>query len=285
VEGRGDRCRDEAVLVQTPRGALVGMLHLPESAAHVRGVVFCDAFGEERKSSALVMARLARAIASAGFPVLRFDYYGCGDSEGDFVDATVRTRLEDIGLAAAFLRERTGVRDLCLLGLRLGGTLAAQAAELASGGRDYAGLVLIEPITDGRAYFGGELRRKLVRQMLTDGRSGASRQELLERLGCDDAVLDMDGFAVSGSTYRELTALGIRKEGVSFAGPVLICQVHFNDKPKPELEAACEAYRSAGAQVEFLRLVLPPFWSRIEVILAPELNQAVRSWLTAHILP
>jgi len=278
------QCRDQAVLIETPRGALVGMLHLPEGSGSRTGLVFCDAFGEERKSSALVMARLARAVASAGYPALRFDYYGCGDSEGDFADATVRTRLEDITLASAFLRERTGVRDVCLLGLRLGGTLAARAVEPASGRQHYAGLVLIEPVTDGAAYFGGELRRKLVRQMLTDGRGGASRQEMLKRLEDDNAVLDMDGFAVRGSTYRELTALGIRKEDVSFAGPVLICQVHFNDRPKPELEAACAAYQSAGAQVEFSKLVLPPFWSRIEVILAGELNAAIVSWLKARVL-
>jgi exosortase A-associated hydrolase 2 len=267
---------DKAVVMQTPRGALVGMLHVPGGATAGTGVVFCDPFGEERKSAALVMARLARAVAAAGFPALRFDYYGCGDSEGEFVDATVRSRLDDIRSAAGFLGERTGVGGICLLGLRLGGTLASLAASELS---DCAGLVLIEPVADGAAYFGGELRRKLVRQMITEGRGGASREEILKGLERDDAVLDMDGFGVRGATYRELTALGIRKGEVRFGGPVLVCQVHFNEKPEPELEAACEAYRAAGAQVDLHRLVLAPFWNRLEVILAPELNAAVVSWL------
>ncbi|MCK4375582.1 MAG: alpha/beta hydrolase, partial [Candidatus Brocadiae bacterium] len=120
---------DEQVSIRTPRGALLGMLHLPAGEAAGPAVVFCNAFGEERKSSALAMARLARAAAGAGFPSLRFDYYGCGDSEGDFVEATVRSRLDDIVRAAGFLRERTGAEEVCLLGLRLGGTLAARAAE------------------------------------------------------------------------------------------------------------------------------------------------------------
>lgn len=267
---------DEQVSIRTPRGALLGMLHLPAGEAAGPAVVLCNAFGEERKSSALAMARLARAAAGAGFPSLRFDYYGCGDSEGDFVEATVRSRLDDIVHAAGFLRERTGAEEVCLLGLRLGGTLAARAAEELA---DCAGLVLIEPVTDGAAYFGGELRRKLLRQMLTSGRTTASRAGMLKELERDDAVLDVDGFAVRGSTYRELTALGIRAGEVSFAGRVLICQVHFNERPKPELEAACDAYRRAGARVEFCPLVLPPFWSRIEVTLAPELNAAVARWL------
>ena len=273
------QCTDEPVVLSGPSGALAGMLHLPVGPASAAGVVFCNPFGEERKSSALVMARLARAVAEAGFPALRFDYYGCGDSEGEFVEATVRSRLSDLLFAAGWLKERTAVRAVVLLGLRLGGTLAARAADELSA---CAGLILAEPITDGAEYFGGELRRKLLRQMLTEGRGRGSCAEMLRELESDEAVLDLDGFAVPGSTYRELKALGIRAGEVRFAGPVLICQVHFNARPKAELEAACEAYRQAGAQVEFRILVLPPFWSRIEVILAPELNTAVASWLQAQ---
>ena len=269
---------DEQVLIETRRGTLVGMLHAPEAEARPTAALFCHAFGEERKSSALAMARLARAVARAGFPALRFDYYGCGDSEGEFADATVGTRLEDIATAAAFLRRRTEAEGVCLLGLRLGATLAARAAERLA---DCAGLVLVEPVTDGAAYFGGELRRKLVRRMMTEGRGDASPAEMLRRLERDDAVLDLDGFAVRGPTYKELAALGIRAGEVSFAGPVLVVQVHFKDRPKPELEAACAAYREAGARVAFHRLVLPPFWNRIEVILAPELEAAVTQWLLA----
>jgi exosortase A-associated hydrolase 2 len=271
---------DKQVLIETPRGTLVGMLHLPGQAPAATGIVFCHAFGEERKSSALVMARLARAVAAAGLPALRFDCSGCGDSEGEFVDATVESRLEDIATAVAFLRERAGGGRVALLGLRLGATLAALAAERIS---DCAGLALIEPIADARAYLGGEMRRKLLRQMLTDGRAGASRAEMLAELERDDAVLDMDGFAIRGSTYKALTALGIRSGEVAFTGPVLVCQVHFKEDVRPDIEAACEAYRAAGAQVQRECIVLPPFWSRIEVGLAPELEAAVAAWLPALI--
>jgi exosortase A-associated hydrolase 2 len=264
---------DEQLVIETRRGALVGMLHRPERDARPEAaVLFCHAFGEERKSSALTMARLARAVAGAGLPALRFDYYGCGDSEGEFADATVASRLDDVPDAARFLQERTGAANVLLLGLRLGATLAALAAE---GLPDCAGLVLIEPIMGGAAYFGRELRRRLVRRMMTDGRAEEAAEP------AEDELLDLDGFAVRPATYRELRALGIRAGQVAFAGPVLVVQVHFKEGPKPELEAACNAYRQAGAPVAFRRLVLPPFWNRIEVILAPELDAAVTSWLCA----
>jgi len=272
--------RDEPVLLDGPRGRLVGMLHRPPVDDGRRpGVLFCNAFGEERKSSALTMARLARAAARAGFPALRFDYYGCGDSEGEFVEADVETRLADIRTAAGFLRERCGRADLCLLGLRLGGALAAAAAvEMAH----CAGLVLIEPITDGERYLGGELKRRLVRRMMTGAGRGAGRRELQDKIESDSAVLDMDGFALRGAAYKQIARLGIRAGEVRCDGPVLVCQVHFNDRPKAELEAACAAYREAGAAVEFRALVLPPLWSRVDVTVAPELDSAVTEWLAAR---
>jgi exosortase A-associated hydrolase 2 len=274
----GTRPADVPLTIATERGALAGMLH-PVAAEVPAGVVFCHAFAEERKSSALTMARLARAVAEAGLPVLRFDYRGCGDSEGDFVDATVAGRLADIGRAAAELRERTGVERVCLLGLRLGTALAASAATHMP---DCAGLVLIEPIADADAYLGGEMRRKLLRQMITHGRSSGSREEMLAEMERDDAVLDMDGFAVRGSTWRELRALGIRAGEVSFAGPVLICQVHFKESLRPDIEAVAAAFEQAGADVTTSAVVLPPFWNRIDVTLAPELESVVTAWLRRH---
>lgn len=262
----------EPLLIHTERGDLFAVYH-PAPGAAKTAVLFCHAFGEERKSSALTMARLARAVAAAGHPVLRFDYYGTGDSEGPFVEADVQTRLADIRAAAGWLRERTGCGRPALVGLRLGATLAARAAEEL----DPAGLVLLEPVPDGEKYLGGELRRQLVRQMMTHGKGSDSREELAENLQDDEFELDLDGFAIRGATYRQICDLDLSE--VRFAGPVLVVQLHFNEKPKSELEAVCEACREAGAQVTFERLVLPPIWNRIDITLAPELDGCVAQWL------
>jgi pimeloyl-ACP methyl ester carboxylesterase len=60
--------------------------------------------------------------------VLRFDFRGCGDSEGDEAVAGTDAWRDDIGTAVEELKRRAGAARVALAGLRLGGTLAAQAA-------------------------------------------------------------------------------------------------------------------------------------------------------------
>lgn len=61
---------------------LVGVLHRPDVAASV-GVVIVVGGPQYRVGSHRQFTQLARALADAGYAVLRFDYRGMGDSDGD----------------------------------------------------------------------------------------------------------------------------------------------------------------------------------------------------------
>ena len=50
------------------------------------------------------MVNMGRRLASNGYPVLRFDFMGEGDSEGDFEDGTITTRLDDINCAVRTMK-------------------------------------------------------------------------------------------------------------------------------------------------------------------------------------
>lgn len=63
---------------------LVGMLHIPETIS-TRGLITIVAGGPQyRGGVGRQLVLLARHLAQAGTPVLRFDYRGLGDGEGDF---------------------------------------------------------------------------------------------------------------------------------------------------------------------------------------------------------
>jgi predicted alpha/beta hydrolase len=88
-------------------------------------------------------------LTNVGFHVLRFDYYGCSDSSGDSEQGEIRQWLTDISTAVGAIRARCSSRKICLVGLRLGGTLSMMVGAERD---DIAGMVLWDPIVSGRAY-------------------------------------------------------------------------------------------------------------------------------------
>ena len=59
-------------------------------------VVFAHAFGEEMNKSRRMAARMARLLAGDGWRVVQRDLCGCGDSSGEFADATWSAWLDDV---------------------------------------------------------------------------------------------------------------------------------------------------------------------------------------------
>jgi putative redox protein len=66
---------------------------------------------------------ISRALSELGLGVLRFDFTGLGDSEGDFSDGTFTSNVEDLMAAAKYLEEQHQAPSL-ILGHSLGGAAA-----------------------------------------------------------------------------------------------------------------------------------------------------------------
>jgi pimeloyl-ACP methyl ester carboxylesterase len=127
-------------------------------------VVVCNPLGDDDVRAHRVLRHLAERLQHAGFPVLRFDFDGTGDSSGEERDPDrVATWLDDIGRAIGELRARGAVDRVCLAGLRLGATLALVAA--AERG-DVDRLILWSPYVDGAAFVAGTTRMHRMHRML-----------------------------------------------------------------------------------------------------------------------
>jgi len=93
-------------------------------------VVLCYPVGDDLIRAHRTLRHMAEELAAVGLPVLRFDFDGTGDSAGDERDpGRVAAWREDIRLAVGEIKQRAGVDRVALVGLKLGGTLAAVAAE------------------------------------------------------------------------------------------------------------------------------------------------------------
>lgn len=155
-----------------------GWFHPARSPARGVGVLLCRPIGYEALCAYRTYKQLASQLAIAGFDVFRFDYDGTGDSAGDDADAgRVPAWLDSTVAAAAELKRLATVPRLALFGLRLGATIAAEAAARL-GGVD--SLVLWAPCASGRALT-RELRAANACRVTPD--SGAAKQDI-EALSC-----------------------------------------------------------------------------------------------------
>ena len=122
----------------------------PPAAARNRAVVLCAPLGHEALHTHASYRYLAEQLAAAGFPTLRFDSDGTGDSAGgDEDEGRVGNWLGSIGFAVDTLRQRSAIEAVSLFGVRVGATLAAVAA--AERG-DIAELLLWAACRSGRLW-------------------------------------------------------------------------------------------------------------------------------------
>lgn len=103
---------------------LIGILHQPRGRRKFPAIIICHGFGGTKSDKKFV--RLARVLVKAGFAALRFDFGGCGDSEGNFVKTTIKRQITDLHQAVKFLLRQKNIdkNQISFLGHSLGGVIA-----------------------------------------------------------------------------------------------------------------------------------------------------------------
>ncbi len=105
---------------------LAAVLETPETGNPRACALFAHCF---TCSKDLRAARaISKALADEGISVLRFDFTGLGESEGEFADSNFSSNVSDIVSAARFLSEEQGGPSI-LIGHSLGGAAVLRAAE------------------------------------------------------------------------------------------------------------------------------------------------------------
>jgi pimeloyl-ACP methyl ester carboxylesterase len=138
------------------RQPLFGIYHAPTAArAAVEAVVICQPFGHEYIRAHRSIRNLAVRLSDSGCHVLRFDYFGCGDSAGDVRDATFAIWQANVASAIDELKEMSGATRISLAGVRFGATLALLSTV---GRRDIDCVALWDPVESGTRYIEGILR-------------------------------------------------------------------------------------------------------------------------------
>jgi len=163
------------------------------------GLLICSPVGYEDVCSHSTLRHLAEAAAEAGYPALRFDYDGTGDSAGDDTDpARMPAWLQSIRDAASTLREQTGVSRIAVFGIRLGASMALMATQDLPA---VVAAILVNPVVEGRRY---------VRELRALAATSATEPDVPS----SDAAraLTAAGFTITRDTQQAIAAMRLAGE-------------------------------------------------------------------------
>jgi len=205
---------------------------------------------------------------------------GHGDSDGNFEDSTIETRLSDIRRATEFLKERTKLEQVGLLGIRFGATLAVLAS------KNYSlthFLILISPIIDGNSYINQCLRSNLTTQMAIHKKIIKNRDELINDLMADKKV-NIDGYLLTKTLYQQIKAIDLLDHSLNVSQNALLVQVSRKEN-QPDDEKMKMLYtkcKSINSNSELLNVKEDYFWTDTKMYnpRTENIQETVVSWLS-----
>ncbi len=254
---------------------MFAILHAPEVDLKKMGWVFCHPFAEEKLWAHRVYVNLARKLADRGYTVLRFDYRGYGDSEGDFEDFSIDDQLADINRAINLLSEKhPQLESVGLLGLRYGALLAALVAE---NNEQVNHLVLWDPITDMSSYLQEILRSNLTTQLVMYGKVITNRKELTQQILNNEAV-NVDGYNLTRYYYDSANSINLMNDEKTFSGKCQIVQIGRANQP---LKKNIEKFASLYKNVDIFQAEEEQFWKEIKNFIqrSESLEKHLLTWL------
>ena len=166
---------------------LFGAYHAPVARVPARGAaVLCPPWGQEYIVCHRTLRRLATRLSERGFHVLRFDYYGTGDSAGEREEGDLSSWYADAELAVDELRDMSGQSNVACIGVRLG---AVVAWRLGMNRPDVSTVVMWDPVVDGADYVD-----ELIEGQVEFARWSLSTRETYQE---PDGTLDLLGFPLT----------------------------------------------------------------------------------------
>ena len=118
----------EDLTLQGSKGKLAATLQTPkiEKGKKVRMVIICHGFGANKDRP--LLRTIADKLQEAGIASIRFDFNGCGQSEGRFEDMTVLNEIEDAKKVIDYAQKLPWVSGISIVGHSQGGVVASMVA-------------------------------------------------------------------------------------------------------------------------------------------------------------
>ncbi len=259
--------------------------HTPMGTSPQGLIVYIHPLAEEMNKSRRMAALQSRAFADAGYAVLQIDLLGCGDSSGDFGDASWQAWVDDVVQGCHWLQATTRTAavgaapmPIWFWGLRAGCLLAVEAAAQISSPINF---LFWQPPSSGKPLFQQFLRLKVAGDML--GGQGKGVMEALRQQLSDGTAVEIAGYMLSSAL-----ASGMERSTLSWPQPNSATATTFTSGRVEWLELSTredaalspasvktvEQWANAGFSVHSHVVTGPAFWQTSEIEEAPALLAA-----------
>lgn len=257
---------------------MLGFLHTPKINNKDLGIVYCHPFAEEKNRSHAISVKTARALAAQGYPVLRFDLSGCGDSEGEWEKASIDDWIEDIASAVTYLKNSTPVTNIALWGLRLGGGLAYLYAKKH---KEISLLILWQPVFDFNSYIRQFLRQRISAILTSDEKEKVSVDSLIAEINSCGRV-EINGYTITRNLYNSFQATGSILLNSHVNCSLRIASISLMDSAPIALINLIDKLAGTSKELLFEHVKVEPFWDRNWRWESPELYRLTVDWLNHY---
>ncbi len=241
---------------------MAGMIHRPQGAGPYPAVTMLHGFTGNRIEAHRLFVKAARRwVNHVGVAVLRFDFLGSGESDGDFGKVTPSTEIDDALTALGWFRDQTFVDSerVALVGLSMGGLVAACTAA-----------------RDGRVKVLSLWAAVASMKELWNQRMDAVSKKTLD----EEGFLDWGGWSVSRSFFEDALQVDPLREIRGFDGATLI--VHGTEDAVVPVNHAHQYYSSVR-EPKYLHLVAGADHTFARNDWENEVLSVTEEWLIRHL--
>ncbi len=241
------------------RHFLFGVEYIPSKPKNI-GIVFLQPIGTERNVIDAIQVNLARTLASSGITVLRFDYFGTGDSQGDFSQISLETFISDIDSAVDHMACNEYIEKTGLFGLRFGALLAIYYTENKKNQIQY--LILCEPVVNASDYIKQELRQSISTQTVLFKKVIMDRNQIIQNLldelpttinGYDMA--NMNGFPLTKELVVSIKDIDLFKDNATYSNDCLILHIAKSKRKKSVQIEKLETHYCKARSIQYFEIL------------------------------
>ena len=260
----------KAFFIQTRHGPCFCLFHEPKEKKERGSILYLHPFAEELNTTRRIVAQQARNLAELGYGVLQVDLFGCGDSAGNFEDATWDAWLDTAHEALEWLKGNS-LNPIWFWGLRAGALLATELLKQHhKKDPQQVNLLLWQPVSNGQ-----QMLKQLMRLKDAGEWVGAksSNTKPADKIWEQGGAVEIAGYVISSELAGGLAKTRIAPSTCETRGILVWIEVssHITPTLSPASEKSLSLWSNAGWNVQANAVSGNNFWQNISTADTPNL--------------